>query len=734
MSLKVVKNLLPHLNSNCFMNLKGISQKLGLTGRIMGWLILVAVVVASVTGYLAFTQGSKALIEAREESLAELAEAKELNTIHLILLRMEQVKELAGTFLPKQLSSDGNNSPETIAAIQGHIEGVLKGMNLDNAGFYEDIDKKTAIAIIGVWDKDGVIVANTDGSLIGKRMPNEFLQKTREQGSYFRGFEQDVLTGENFLMFTQAITSNTDGKFVGVMLFKIRAKILNVIMNDPESPIGETGQAFIVNRDRLLITEGRFDKDTVLTQKVEVEVINNCIENVEHSVSRYESFTGKDVVGAVTRVGDLGWCIVVELGVDEVLAPTVVLRNSITIAALVIIAIILVAAIFIARSIGEYIRRPIRRAVKQMNAASQQLSSSTQQSAAAAQQNSSIAQQVASGSTEQSSKAEEISKSITDMAAAIQDMSSSSKEASAAAAETSKLAQDTGEKGSQSKKSLEEIKTMVAGTAEMIRGMSDKSKSIGDIVDTITTIAEQTNLLALNAAIEAARAGDAGRGFAVVADEVRKLAEGSGKAAEEIKGRIKDMLDQIDDSVATVETGVKRADESSEVINETLSNLQNMAAAIQQVTAKIQEVTAGVDQQSAAVQQVAKSMDAIATISEQNASGAQQLSASAQQQSSANQQVAAAAQQLQGLSDDLAIISGGMKKHTEVLEEAKKPILLTHGQVKEAAEIAAKAPSVEKVAKAPKTEHSEIVEKPKEQKKSDDDDELSEKAHKVTNT
>lgn len=82
----------------------------------------------------------------------------------------------------------------------------------------------------------------------------------------------------------------------------------------------------------------------------------------------------------------------------------------------------------------------------------------------------------------------------------------------------------------------------------------EKSKSIEQIKilsDTIMNITSQTNLLALNAAIEASRAGEAGRGFAVVADEIIKLAESSKQAVTEIQGVTTNVLDAVEDLVAS---------------------------------------------------------------------------------------------------------------------------------------------------------------------------------------
>ncbi len=81
------------------------------------------------------------------------------------------------------------------------------------------------------------------------------------------------------------------------------------------------------------------------------------------------------------------------------------------------------------------------------------------------------------------------------------------------------------------KSMLAEIDTAVNTSVENAKQISQIEKLTEDILG----IAGQTNLLALNASIEAARAGEAGKGFAVVADEIRTLADSSRVTANNIQ-------------------------------------------------------------------------------------------------------------------------------------------------------------------------------------------------------
>lgn len=117
-----------------------------------------------------------------------------------------------------------------------------------------------------------------------------------------------------------------------------------------------------------------------------------------------------------------------------------------------------------------------------------------------------------------------------------------------------------------------------------VEALTDASQRINAILSTIEAIASQTNLLALNATIEAARAGEAGRGFAVVAGEVKALAGQTAKATEDIAGRIsaldnevKEILDGVRGSGASVARGKEAVDQMTSATQEVAQQLNNLS-------------------------------------------------------------------------------------------------------------------------------------------------------------
>jgi methyl-accepting chemotaxis protein-2 (aspartate sensor receptor) len=137
--------------------------------------------------------------------------------------------------------------------------------------------------------------------------------------------------------------------------------------------------------------------------------------------------------------------------------------------------------------------------------------------------------------------------------------------------------------------------------------ISRSSQKIAEITTVIEGIAFQTNILALNAAVEAARAGEHGKGFAVVASEVRALAQRSAAAVKEIESL-------ITGSTATVESGLRIAEEASSTMQGIVTQVGQVRAIMSEINVASREQSGGIEQVNLAVTQIGEATQQNATI------------------------------------------------------------------------------------------------------------------------
>ena len=172
------------------------------------------------------------------------------------------------------------------------------------------------------------------------------------------------------------------------------------------------------------------------------------------------------------------------------------------------------------------------------------------------------------------------------------------------------------------------------------------SREAGKLVDTITRIASQTDLLALNAAIEAVRAGQHGLGFRVVADEVRKLADQSGKSAEEVRARIKEMTSQVSGVVAAMSDGRSTAQGVGAVANVVRQALDAIFADLNTTVRFASAFATETAGQSRQMREAALRMIEVANIADTASRSAEQTSAATQQQMASLGELTSSSQRL----------------------------------------------------------------------------------------
>lgn len=254
-------------------------------------------------------------------------------------------------------------------------------------------------------------------------------------------------------------------------------------------------------------------------------------------------------------------------------------------------------------------------------------------------------QLIASLLTSSDSQSQEILSSAEDvnnMTAAINRMSDSASLSSTQAKLSSEAAQKGADAVRNTVRGMNTARHQIQETSKQLKRLGESSQQINEIVNLIQDVTEQTNVLSLNASIQAAMAGEAGRGFAVVAEEVQRLAERSARASNEITELVKNIQQDANSAIASMEattqevvSGATTADEAGRALSEIESASQKLLEAIEKVAedAKVeanvaQTVSGRMENLQAATKEADLSVSQVAVALEQMRSIADQLNQS----------------------------------------------------------------------------------------------------------
>lgn len=206
---------------------------------------------------------------------------------------------------------------------------------------------------------------------------------------------------------------------------------------------------------------------------------------------------------------------------------------------------------------------------------------------------------------------------------------------------TERMKQTSGETNRLSENGLNTLETLLIKsnntketTSEVSLAVADMNmftKKIASINETINRIAGQTNLLALNAAIEAARAGEAGRGFAVVAEEVRHLAEQCTKATIDVHKLIDGISMRSKAAVDTISKALVMVDEQSGAVDETKDIFNVVINSVKGLIGGIKGIEESINETNARKNQVIAKMHSISLVSEASAASTEEVSAASEE-------------------------------------------------------------------------------------------------------
>ncbi len=224
---------------------------------------------------------------------------------------------------------------------------------------------------LDIWDgyeflfilkTNGDIAANTDTSMVGVSVAD-------------RDYFQQAVTGKTVT--SEPLISKATGKVILVVAVPVMLndKVIGVVggaipVSDISSilsiaQIGNTGDAYMLDKDGYFFTPSRFTDDLKLAglikNQTELELQVNDFASQQalagnSGVSVYQNYRGREVVGAYSLVPSLNWVLVTEMDQSEVLSEFYTNLQTGPLAAL--LAALIVAAIAVLMS--NSLTRPIK--------------------------------------------------------------------------------------------------------------------------------------------------------------------------------------------------------------------------------------------------------------------------------------------------------------------------------------------------------------------------------------
>ncbi|GBC73155.1 Methyl-accepting chemotaxis protein 4 [archaeon HR04] len=557
--------------------------------------------------------------------------------------------------------------------------------------------------VIYITDDTGKVIASSDRSKEGSSIREHEIFGNVINGKNIGKISKD---DQGMVLLIGAPIIQADGKVIGTVIFETKGGVFVKALLNREN-LGETGETYLVNEARLMVTPSRFIEGAEFKQVVDTLPVRECFTNGKSIKAQvYPDYRGIPIFGSSYCMNDLGLVLLAEIDEAEALAPIHTMEQNTWFITGAIGGGIGAFSLFMSRSIA----RPLimisnkigmlgsgnldisidgvknkdeigslasslnstiasfRELISNVKISADSVASnvdelgvSVEQINSSMQQISTGIQQVSRGSQEQATRINEISKNVENITISINDTNKKMNtlvEFSNDVTDTVRKSMNFAEHASSSLESMMNVSNESSSKMNMLL---EKTAKITTVLDVIQKIAEQTNMLALNAAIEAARAGEAGRGFAVVAEEVRALAINSSKASGEIAKIIEEIQNDAKSTADIINANAKEVGEGKAVIEQCIRGLENIASKVQEMVRLINGVSSQLQEQINSIDDINKSISEIAAVSEENASATEEVTAAIEEQSAALHIITEKVQELIRLNENLRRSIAGFK-------------------------------------------------------------------------
>jgi len=206
---------------------------------------------------------------------------------------------------------------------------------------------------IKIFDNDGVELFSLYGTHLGLEYDAESIYKVNTPRVIFD-------SSEEFGAIVNAISpimSDDNSKKLGMLLLVTDMRNFEPIFMD-RSGLKETGEAYLVNLEKIMLSESRFIEDAQFNQIVNTFAVQQCLENnLDVYGEIYPDYRGEVIIGYSKCMIDNGAIFLVEADLQELTSSLDVFQNGFLILFVTTILVFLIFSFYVGKKIAKPVTR-----------------------------------------------------------------------------------------------------------------------------------------------------------------------------------------------------------------------------------------------------------------------------------------------------------------------------------------------------------------------------------------
>ncbi len=184
-----------------------------------------------------------------------------------------------------------------------------------------------------ILNKRGKVISSTSHHQIGKDKSREVYFRVpflslETKGPYFSdALERSETVDGLQLVFSTILTDKNLHRPMGVIVTKVNGNIIQEILKEPmyhserEGSLDHSGEIYIVNSNKVMITSSRVFEDTVINNTIDTMAVKEVLASQGEFSGIYENYHGVQVLGTALFVPEANWVILAEKNVKDAFLP-----------------------------------------------------------------------------------------------------------------------------------------------------------------------------------------------------------------------------------------------------------------------------------------------------------------------------------------------------------------------------------------------------------------------------